>query len=302
MAIVAAYDNPNAEGDLATYRAAFGLPPCTTAGGCFRKADQDGNAAYPKPNASWAQESALDLAMVSASCPNCRILLIEASSASLRNLGAAVNTAARLGANAISNSYGAPESSRQARYDTDYYDHPGVAITASSGDSGYGPQYPASSPYVTAVGGTTLMRDTTTTRGWVEVAWAGAGSGCSDYAPKPAWQTDTGCPRRTVADVSAVADPATGVAVYHTPPTGGTGSWRVMGGTSVAAPIIAGVYALASDAGGASYGSRLYSQAGVLNDVTVGGNGACGGTYLCAAGPGYDGPSGLGTPQGIGGF
>ncbi len=301
VAIVDAYDDPNAESDLSVYRSTFGLPSCTTANGCFRKVNQSGGTKYPKANGGWAQEISLDLDMVSAICPNCHILLVEASSSSLTNLGASVNEAAKLGANEISNSYGGSESSSDTSYDASYYNHPGIAITASSGDSGYGPQYPAASQYVTAVGGTTLTK-ASTTRGWTETAWSGAGSGCSAYDPKPSWQTDSGCSKRTIADVSADADPNTGVSVYDSYSYQGQSGWLVFGGTSVASPIIASVYARAGNAASVTYGSYTYSHTSSLNDVTSGSNGSCGGTYLCTAGPGYDGPTGLGTPNGAGGF
>jgi len=153
---------------------------------------------------------------------------------------------------------------------------------------------------VTAVGGTRLTR-TSGGRGWSESVWRGSGSGCSKLFPKPSWQSDRGCAKRTVADVSAVADPATGVAVYHTYGVRG-GPWRKAGGTSVAAPIVAAAYALAGNAASVRYGSFPYAHAGSLNDVTAGANGSCGGSYLCTAEPGYDGPSGLGTPNGSGAF
>ena len=293
IGIVDAYNDPNAESDLSTYRATYGLSPCTTANGCFHKVDQNGGSSYPRSNGSWADEISLDLDMASAICPNCHILLVEAATSSLTNLGTAVNTAASLGANTISNSYGGSESSSETSWDTSYYDHPGIAVTASSGDSGYGVQYPAASPYVTAVGGTSLSR-ASNARGWSETAWSGAGSGCSAYEPKPSWQTDTGCSRRTVADVSADADPNTGVAVYDTYHTGG---WLVFGGTSVASPIIASVYALAGNAASVNFGSYPYSHTSSLFDVISGSNGSCGGSYLCTAGSGYDGPTGLGTPS-----
>ena len=302
VAVVDAYDDPNAEADLGVYRARFGLPPCATANGCFHKADQSGGTAYPRADASWAQEISLDLDMVSAVCPQCHILLVEASAASLNALGAAVNTAVRLGATAISNSYGGAESGHDRQYDARYYNHPGIAITASSGDGGYGTQYPAASPYVTAVGGTTFVTDTTTARGWSETAWAGAGSGCSAYEPKSAWQTDAGCAKRTIGDVAAVADPATGVAAYDSDASPTVSGWLVFGGTSVAAPLIAGVYALAGNAGGVTYGAYPYSYASSLHDINGGGSGRCGVPYLCTAGPGYDGPTGLGTPDGVGAF
>jgi subtilase family serine protease len=301
VGIVDAYDDPNAESDLGVYRSQFGLAACTTANGCFRKVNQSGGTRYPRANGGWAQEISLDLDMVSAICPNCHILLVEASSNSLSNLGTAVNEAAALGATEISNSYGGGESSSDTSYDTSYYNHPGIAITASSGDNGYGVEYPAASQYVTAVGGTTLTR-ASNSRGWSETAWSGTGSGCSAYDPKPSWQTDSGCSKRTVADVSAVADPNTGVSVYDSFSYQGQSGWLVFGGTSVASPIIASVYALASNAATVTYGSYPYSHTSSLNDVTSGSNGSCGGSYLCTAGPGYDGPTGLGTPNGSGGF
>ncbi|WP_220194165.1 S53 family peptidase [Ktedonospora formicarum] len=298
VAIVDAYDDPNAESDLAVYRSQFGLPPCTTANGCFKKVNQNGGTSYPAADAGWAGEIALDLDMVSAICPNCKIILVEATSASYANLGTAVNRAASLGAVAISNSYGGGESSAETSYESTYYNHPGIAVTASSGDSGYGVSFPASSRYVTAVGGTSLRR-ASNTRGWTETAWSGAGSGCSRYITKPSWQTDTGCSRRTVADVSAVADPNTGVSVYNSYQSSG---WVVYGGTSVSSPIIASVYALAGNTGSITYGSYPYSHTSSLFDVTSGSNGSCSGSYLCTAKTGYDGPTGLGTPNGIGAF
>lgn len=301
VAIVDAYNDPNAESDLGVYRSTYGLPACTTANGCFHKVNQNGVAgSYPKNDGGWSQEISLDLDMVSAVCANCHILLVEASSASFANLGAAVNTAANLGAQAISNSYGGSDAS-DASYGQ-YYNHPGHAITVSSGDNGYGVEYPASSQYVTAVGGTHLTRSATA-RGWTESAWSGAGSGCSAYNAKPSWQTDSGCAKRTVADVSAVADPNTGVAVYDSYAYRGSSSgWMVFGGTSVASPIIASVYALAGNATSVTYGSYPYSHTGSLNDVVGGSNGTCTTTYLCTAVNGYDGPTGLGTPNGSAGF
>ena len=302
IAIVDAYDDPNAESDLGVYRSHFGLPPCTTANKCFSKVNQSGGTSrLPRGNIGWAEEISLDLDMASAICPNCKILLVEASSNSFANLGTAEDYAAAAHANVISNSFGGSEFSSEASLTYDgHFNHPGVAITASSGDSGYGVEFPAASEYVTAVGGTTLVRNSNVSRGWTETAWSGAGSGCSAYIPKPSWQTDTtGCARRTVADVSADADPNTGVAVYDTYRVGG---WLVFGGTSVAAPIVAGVYALAGNASSVSYGSFPYSQTPSLNDVLSGSNGSCGGSYLCTAGPGFDGPTGLGTPNGSAAF
>jgi subtilase family serine protease len=298
IAIVDAYDDPNAESDLAVYRHQFGLAPCTTANGCFRKVSQSGGTRYPRANAGWAEEISLDLDMASAICPDCKILLVEASSNSFANLAAAVDRAALLGATVISNSYGGSEYTGEVS-DQSHFNHPGVAITVSSGDNGYGTEFPAASQYVTAVGGTTLTRDLSA-RGFSETVWSGAGSGCSAYVSKPSWQTDAGCSRRTVADVAAVADPNTGVAVYDTYRVRPAG-WLVFGGTSVAAPIIAGVYALAGNAKSIAYGSFSYSNTGSIFDITSGRNGSCG-SYLCTGVAGFDGPTGNGVPSGLGAF
>jgi subtilase family serine protease len=298
VAIVDAYDDPNVASDLATYRSQFGLPACTTANGCFRKINQNGGTTPPAANSGWAGEIALDVEMVSATCPLCKILLVEATSPTIANLGTAVNQAVAQGAVVVSNSYGGPESSSDPSTVSSYYNHPGVAITVSSGDDGYGVEFPASSPYVTAVGGTSLSRSSNA-RGWSETAWNGAGSGCSSYEAKPSFQTDSGCSRRTVADVSAIADPNTGIAMYG-PVTSRRSGWMVFGGTSVAAPLIAGIYGV--HGGTANFGADPYSHATSLNDVTAGSNGNCGGTYLCTGAVGYDGPSGLGTPIGTTAF
>jgi subtilase family serine protease len=297
IAIVDAYGYPTAEQDLATYRSQYGLPACTTANGCFKKVNQSGVVgSYPKTDLGWDQEQALDLDMASAMCPNCKILLVQATSPTSSNLATAVNTAARLGAKAISNSYGGGESGSGSFESA--YNHPGIAITVSSGDDGYGVQFPASSPHVTAVGGTSLSH-ASNSRGWSEVVWAGAGSGCSAVYAKPTWQTDGLCARRTVADVSAVADPNTGVAVYG-PASRARSGWMVFGGTSVAAPLVAGVYG--ANGGTANFGQDPYNNLGSLFDVTTGKNGNCGGTYLCTGAAGYDGPTGLGTPNGTSAF
>ena len=305
VAIVDAYDNPNAESDLAVYRSRFGLPACTTANGCFRKVDQRGGTAYPRGDTGWGQEIALDVDMASAVCPGCNILLVTADSSSFADLAAGVDRAAAMGATAISNSYGGREFSTEASWET-HYNHPGVAITVSSGDSGYGAEFPAASRYVTAVGGTSLT-PSSSARGWSETVWSGAGSGCSAYIVKPSWQVDTGCSRRTVADVAAVADPATGVAVYDSYGSSGGANWYVFGGTSVASPIVAAVYALAGNATtiGPSY---PYAHTASLFDVTSGSNGRCTSRktsqaqYLCTGTAGYDGPTGNGTPNGTGAF
>jgi hypothetical protein len=300
VAIVDAYDDPTAEADLQVYRAQYGLPACDTANGCFTKVAQDGSDNYPAPDPSWSTEISLDLDSVSAICPNCHILLVEANSNSDSDLYTAENEAVSLGAKFVSNSWAGLEDPSEVTADQTTFDHPGVVITAATGDDGYGPLYPAASQYVTAVGGTSLTQDASVARGWTESAWSGGGSGCSSYEPKPSWQTDTGCASRTEADVSAVADPNTGVAVYDT--TGDTG-WGVWGGTSLATPIIASVYALAGTPVSGTYPSSYpYADAGALNDVTSGSNGSCSPAYLCTAGAGYDGPTGLGTPEGTDAF
>jgi subtilase family serine protease len=295
IAIVDAFDDPTAESDLGKYRSFYGLPACTTANGCFRKVNQTGGSLPPAPSPDWALEISLDLDMVSAVCPNCHILLVEANTNLDSDLYAAEDTAVRLGANAVSNSWGGDESADETANDV-HFNHPGVAITASSGDDGFGVSYPASSPFLTAVGGTSLTRDTATARGWSEAAWSGAGSGCSAFERKPAWQTDTGCANRTVADVSAVADPDTGVNVLF------MNAWVTVGGTSASAPIIAGVYGLAGNAAATNAGSFPYAHTVSLFDVTSGTNGVCSPAYLCTGAPGYDGPTGLGTPNGAGAF
>ncbi|GAA1232731.1 S53 family peptidase [Oryzihumus leptocrescens] len=297
VAIVDAYNDPTAEADLGVYRSQYGLPACTTANGCFRKVSQTGSTtSLPKTDAGWATEISLDLDMVSAACPDCKILLVEASSASFSNLGAAVNYAATQGVSAISNSYGGSDSSQLSAYD-----HPGIAITASTGDNGYGVESPASFDTVVAVGGTSLTK-ASNSRGWSESAWSGAGSGCSTLNAKPSWQTSaTQCSGKANADVSAVADPNTGVAVYDSTLYQGRSGWQVYGGTSASSPIVASVYALSGNTSGypASY---TWAHTSGLNDVTSGSNGTCTTTVWCHAGTGWDGPTGLGTPNGTSAF
>jgi subtilase family serine protease len=303
VAVVDAGDDAAAEADLAVYRSTYGLTPCTTANGCFQKVDQTGQASPLPADQGWDVEIALDLDMVSAICQECHILLVEADSEGAADLGAAENTAVALGATEVSNSYGIPESGGTAAVAADY-SHPGVAITASSGDDGYRiPTEPAVFTSVIAVGGTTLTAASGTARGWTESAWGGAGSGCSAWIAKPSWQNDAVCPGRTVADISAVADPATGVSVYNTTALGG---WAVAGGTSVASPVIASIIALAGNPAAFPDAAPLYSAAQGLNDVTTGTNATdpamCAGSYLCLAGTGYDGPTGNGTPAGLAAF
>jgi hypothetical protein len=296
VAITVAFDYPDAEADLNAYREQYGLPPCTSADGCFRKVDQRGGTDYPIYDPAWAGEAALDMDMVSAICPRCRILLVEADDNSAGNMIAAVDRAVLMGARFVSNSWGGPQDVESAQEFDKVFDRPGVAFTVSTGDRGYEINYPAYSRHVTSVGGTSLYRDAGTPRGWREQAWTYGGGGCAEGEPKPPFQRDADCPYRMMADVSAVADPYTGVAVYH-------GGWQVFGGTSASAPIVAGVYALAGaprpDTPANSY---PYANPKALHDVTEGANASCGGSYLCTAQPGYDGPTGLGTPNGLAAF
>lgn len=306
VAVVDAFDNPNAVSDLATYRSAWGLPACdpSTGAGCLTKVNENGaTSPLPKPSGTtgWATEESLDVDMVSAICPKCHIYLVEASGPGHIHLGTAVNSAVKvLHVKFVSNSYGSPQKTSDPGDDTAYYDHPGIAIVASAGDSGYGTSYPAASRYVTAAGGTSLVKATGTSRGWTETVWSGSGSGCTKYEVKPTWQTDTGCSMRTDNDVAADANPNTGVAIYDTYDQGG---WLEVGGTSVSSPIIASVYALAGNPTKGTYPSSYpYAHTSDLYDVTSGKNGTCTPAYLCTGEVGYDGPTGWGTPDGIGAF
>ena len=311
IAVVDAFNDSKAVSDLATYRAHYGLPPCqpSTGAGCVTKLNQQGKPSpLPPGNVQWAAQESMDLDMVSAICPNCHILLVEANTNGLGDLGTADNTAVGAGAKFLSNSWDGSEFPSESFYDNVYFNHPGVAIAVASGGGGYGTGWPSSSQYVTSVGGTSLTRDSGVSRGWTETVWSGSGSGCSGADPKPAWQTaddsaSGGCLNRTENDVAAVANPKPGVAFYDTYHKSG---WSVMGGTSVATPIIAAVYALAGDPAPRTYPASYPYQAarGALNDVTSGSNGTCEASrqYLCHAGAGYDGPTGNGTPDGTGAF
>jgi subtilase family serine protease len=277
VAIVDAYDDPVAETDLAVYRAAFGLPPCTSLSGCFRKVNQQGGSQpYPAIDTGWDTEISLDLDMVSAACPNCKILLVEANSASFDDLGAAVDTAASMGATAISNSYYGTEWPGETAEDA-HYNHPGTAITVSAGDQ-VSTFYPAASPYVTSVGGTALSGSSGS---WSEAPWGNGGRGCSLYEPKPKYQAGLGCgSARSTVDVSAVADPKTGVAMYDST----SGGWLVAGGTSVGAPLVAAAYALSGNVQSPAYS---YAHPAAFHDV---------------APAGYDAATGLGSPNGVSGL
>jgi subtilase family serine protease len=287
VAIVDAYDDPNAASDLAVYRSQYGLPACTLSNACFTK-----QTYTSQTNTGWAAEESVDVDMVSAICPNCKILLVEAASASIADLSAAEKYATAH-ADYVSNSWSGNEGTKT--YDGDYKVGCG-AITAATGDSGHNStaRWPAILPNVIGVGGTSL----TSISPRVETAWSRAGSACSKIYGKPSFQSglNTGCSMRAQADVSADADPFTGVAVYDTFHQGG---WLVFGGTSVATPIVASIFALAANS--ANPPGNLYSHTSDFNDVTSGTNGGCG-APLCVAGQGWDGPTGLGTPKGIGAF
>ncbi|MDP9107271.1 MAG: hypothetical protein M3N49_15250, partial [Candidatus Eremiobacteraeota bacterium] len=345
IAIVDAYDTPQAEQDLAVYRARFGLSPCTTANRCFRKVNQNGKAGplppVPPPGfEGWQIETALDLEMVSANCPKCSIVLVESNDDFMNNLGPAVDAAAKFQPAAISNSYVSQESPTDPGPVAkggllSYYVHRNIAVVAGSGDfsymstpqwdaaGGYGALIPAAFPSVVAVGGTELSPDSTVARGWSETVWSATGSGCSAYEPAPSWQrSDPNCvgtfargdgegegetrtfPSRIYGDVAYAAD---GVAFYDSGPGGG---WGVLAGTSIGSPAIAAIYGLAgygpegSDDGndGGFPAQKLYASRRSLFDVTVGFNGSCPAAFLCNAGPGYDAPTGNGSPNGIGAF
>ncbi len=301
VAVVIAGDVPTAEKDLAVYRSTFGLPPCTTANACFRKVNQQGKARpLPYADPAWALEGSMDLQLVSAACPTCHILLVEGDDPSLEALGAATDTARRLGASVASHSYGADESAYVKPF-ARAYRASGMVNVASSGDWGFTTaSFPAVAPAVVAVGGTTLRTKAGTTRGWTEKVWSGAGSGCSAWFAKPSFQKDRHCQMRTVSDISAVADPQTGVAVYDSweNPFGQEPGWIILGGTSASAPLVAGMIG-AAGAGKTYRTGKAYGRTQWVNDVVGGSNGFCGGDYLCKGVVGYDAPSGVGTPNGL---
>ena len=323
VAIVDAYNDPYAASDLAAYRSQWNLPAICVTGGSgscsgpsFTQVNQNGQPGpYPRANTSWSEEISLDLDMVSAICPYCNILLVEAKSASFSNLIAAEQTALAAQPAAVSNSYGGSEFSGETAYNG-YYSSSTSAITVSAGDGGYGVEYPAAAPSVVAVGGTTLSSASSTSAG-SQTVWSGTGSGCSAYEQNPGWQpVTTLCSGRTVADVSADANPATGVAVYD---TYGESGWLVFGGTSVASPIVASVFALAGYHSSSSAAAQgLYTNETSLTKITSGSNSSGCSDYLCNAADslgstnsvtateypdnGYNGPTGNGTPNGLNGL
>ncbi|HSZ99444.1 MAG TPA: putative Ig domain-containing protein [Streptosporangiaceae bacterium] len=323
VAVVDAYNDPTAASDLATYRSAAGLPALTS--GQFTQYNQEGETS-PLPATApadddWTLEESLDVDMVSAICPLCKIDLVEANNDSGTGLYVAEETAATtLGAKYISNSWGGSETSTDTTDDSEYFGVSGVVYTASAGDSAYsgGVIYPATSPHVVSVGGTTL-NTSSNSRGWTESVWEtssseGTGSGCSAFEPQPSWQASisilkAACADRVDNDVAADADPNTGAAVYDT--TNGNGGWNEVGGTSESSPIIASVFALAGNNGngGNNAADSIYTHTADLNEVTASSNGTCtppaADSVLCTATGAantYNGPTGWGTPEGLGAF
>lgn len=304
VAIVAASDNPRAASDMAAYREQFHLSPCNRDDGCFEKVNQRGQSSpLPAPDDGWAGEISLDLDMVSATCPRCRILLVEADSASDADLGAAVNTAVELGADVVSMSFGGPENEAVAGDARRYYTHPGVLLVAAGGDDGYdarNPEFPASAQGVLAVGGTTLVAASDSVRGFREEVWNSNGgasnSGCSRFIEKPSYQRRTGCATRALNDVAAFADPEIGVAVYDSFDL--APGWGAFGGTSAATPIVAGIFAATGNA--AASPAFVYQNLSAFFDVTRGSDAVgrpCTDGSLCSARAGYDGPTGVGSPN-----
>ncbi len=319
VAIVVAHDYASAESDLAVYRKYYGLPPCSSAGGCLTKvgaaatgqSGQTGTgtsvSANPTtPNAiGWAAETDVDTEMVSAVCPNCRITIAEAATDSMSDLTKAVATAIASGATIVNTSFGAPESAADLAF-APTYNSPNVKIVSAAGDWGYGVYFPAADTNVIAVGGTSIQVLGSLVS---ETVWSRTGSGCSQYFAKPSWQKDPGpawltCKNRTVADVAAIADPNTGVAMYDSSLFGAAGGgWTIVGGTSVSAPIVSGMYALSGQVG-PGLGAQILYALHFLSflSITSGSNGTCYPTYLCTGGIGYNGPTGNGVPQGLSGF
>ncbi|HLZ92088.1 MAG TPA: S53 family peptidase [Candidatus Acidoferrum sp.] len=308
IGIVDAYDDPNIESDLGVFDSQFGLTACTSGNGCFQKIYASGSK--PRTNAGWSLEMSLDVEWSHAIAPQAKIILVEAASNSFANLLQAVDVAVQNGASVVSMSFGGSEFSSEASNDTHFAVN-GVTFTASSGDSGNGVEYPAASPDVVAVGGTTL--NIGSDGSYIsETAWSGSGGGQSAYEAEPSYQANYPIPNdpsgvRGVPDVAYDADPNTGFSVYDTVRYQGQSGWFQVGGTSAGAPQWAALFAIANSlrvgAGKAtlsSTGTAVYSVAKAnyslnLHDITSGTNGSCG--TLCTATTGYDYVTGLGSPQ-----
>ena len=319
IAVVSAYDDPAAEADLSKYLAEFRLPRCTTRSGCFRRVNQEGKAgAYPGSDptgGNWIVESALGVETARGVCGSCSILLVEANGADQADLSAAVATAARLGAQVIETSFSPPEQAGDTSSYASDYTHTGSVVVAATGDSGYtgGVTFPAAFPDVIAVGGTHLNFNSQDNYG-NETVWnsagQGSGSGCSLYTPAAVWQAtfarSVGCgSMRAVADVSAVADPGELVYITNVEGTKG-GAWYQVGGTSLSSPVIAAALGLAGGGGGTAprlLYERAHTDPGAFHDIVTGATVGCVGKQpICAARRGYDGPTGLGTPNGLAAF
>ncbi|HSW69555.1 MAG TPA: S53 family peptidase [Gammaproteobacteria bacterium] len=307
IALVDAYDAPTIENDLSVFNSTFGLKPCTTFNGCFRKIYADGFK--PQLNGDWAVETTLDVEWAHAMAPRAKILLVEATDDRMDSLMRAVQVATFNGANFVSMSWGSPEDPNETAIDVGF-NNPNVTYVAASGDGGHGIIYPAASPYVLSVGGTTLYIDPITSAYISETAWSGSGGGLSLYENEPAYQVSYQIPnnpfrKRGVPDVSYNADPNTGFSVYDsTPDSFGNYGWLIIGGTSASAPQWA---ALLADANSASIPPRLTNFSNLLyiaalkhygrdyHDIMIGNNGMCG--YYCNAQIGYDYVTGLGSSQ-----
>jgi subtilase family serine protease len=298
IGIVDAFDDPNIESDLGTFTTEFSLRACTTANGCFTKIYATGT--QPKKNSNWASEMSLDVEWSHAIAPQAKIILVEASGQTTAELYQAVDVAVQNGATVVSMSWGFDEYSGETNDDS-HFNVPGVTFVAASGDSGHQSIYPAASPYVVAVGGTELT--ISSTGAWEsETAWSGSGGGTSAYEPEPSYQAsaqNTGF--RGIPDVSYDADPKTGVPVYDSVGIYGLLGWVEVGGTSMAAPEWAALFAIANSMRAAASKSPLnqvqfdlYPAAADFHDIVSGTNGSCG--AQCTAGPGYDFVTGIGSP------
>jgi subtilase family serine protease len=330
VAIVDAYGYKHAASDLTYFRKTMGLKACSTATKCLRIVNQEGHTSplppEPPPSDDWKGEESLDLDMVSGICPNCKIILVQTNNNQTSNLYTGVKVAGSLGAKYIGASWGSgPEGS-----DNSIFHQPGIVISAAAGDNGGGGRYgggpiqPCTYTYVVCVGGTHLVPDVQSKRGWSETVWndwtftqcggpcGATGSACSKKIAKPAWQTDTGCKMRSAADTSATASLRSPVIVYNSeegcsPPN----CFWLYGGTSASAQIISAVYALAGNAASQMGGTYFWKHhSGHVNDVIHGNNLDAGlgvtcassVTYICTARAGFDGPTGWGTPNGVGAF
>ena len=325
IAIVDVFNDPDAFADLTIYDKQFGLPvmpKCTTkiTTSCFEKRSQTGSSTvFPDFDEQWALEESLDVQVAHATCQNCRIILVEANSTAIEDLNKAENTAIAVGATVVSNSFLADEYSSEAGDVAKFWTHPHVPLVAASGDNGLAANWPAVLPQVVAVGGTRLSL--TPAGKWLsETAWDSTGAGCSKHITTPAFQKalavwpSTGCKTaRATNDVAADGDPATGAPIYDGNGYLGKVGWIKVGGTSLATPIIAATYALAANGAKYTYPTaRLYNlmgtpafhdpQSGGVFNPASGNDGQCAKVLECNGAPGYDLPTGVGTPRGIDGF